>query len=36
MQFELLYDIIDISIETDELVAFVLQLHYCTAMVYLQ
>ena len=33
MQFELLYDIIVVSIETDELVTSVLQLHYCAAIV---
>ena len=35
MQFELLY-IIVVSIETDELVTSVLQLHYCAAIVSLQ
>ena len=33
MQFELLYDTIVVSIETDELVTIVLQLYYCAAMV---
>ena len=33
MQFELLYDIIVVSIESDELITNVLQLHYCAAIV---